>query len=394
MLSGKEIWAAFGRVIRREMRLMFHQPIYFYSTLIVMMVCTIFFLTLLHRGQPERMPVAVVDMDGSTISRRIVHELNATQSVVVAYRCADFAEARRMMQRGDVYAILVIPENLYNDMLSFKRPTLTFYINATYTMGATVAYKQLMMFGNLASGAFQREVLRKKGLPDSLIMQRIQPIVIEGHMLSNPSSNYSVYLSSVLLPGILGLIVLVITVFSIGMELKWKTSRNLLAEARGSMVIAMVGKMVPHIMVYTTMGISLNILLFRIMGFPMNGSLVWLCVGMFMYILAVQSIAVTIVGLLPVLRDALSISALYGMLSFSLSGFTFPVEGMPGPIQVFSWCFPLRHYFRLYVSEALMGNPTVDSMVFIGCQLLFILPQYLVHKRLKNAFIYQNYPLK
>lgn len=41
-----------------------------------------------------------------------------------------------------------------------------------------------------------------------------------------------------------------------------------------------------------------------------------------------------------------------------------------------------------------MGNPTVDSMVFIGCQLLFILPQYLVHKRLKNAFIYQNYPLK
>lgn len=302
---------------------MFHQPIYFYSTLIVMMVCTIFFLTLLHRGQPERMPVAVVDMDCSTISRRIVHELNATQSVVVAHRCADFAEARRMMQRGDVYAILVIPENLYNDMLSFKRPTLTFYINATYTMGATVVYKQLMMFGNLASGAFQREVLRKKGLPDSLIMQRIQPIVIEGHMLSNPSSNYSVYLSSVLLPGILGLIVLVITVFSIGMELKWKTSRNLLAEARGSMVIAMVGKMVPHIMVYTTMGISLNILLFRIMGFPMNGSLVWLCVGMFLYILAVQSIAVTIVGLLPVLRDAISISALYGMLSFSLSGFTF-----------------------------------------------------------------------
>lgn len=378
----------------REMKMMFYKPIYFYSTIIVFLVSCIFFLSVLHEGQPEKMPVAVVDLDQSSISRRVVHELNATQSVDVTVRCVTFEEARLAMQQGWVYAILVIPDHFYSDMLAFKRPTLTFYTNMTFTMGGTTAYKQLMMFSNLASGAFQREILRKKGLPDHLIMQRIQPIAIDGHMLSNPTSNYSVYLSSIILPGILGLIAMIISIYTLGIELKWKTSRELMAEANGSIVCALMGKFLPHTLLYCTMGWTLNILLFRILNFPIAGSLWQLQIGIFLLVLAMQAMGTTIVGLLPVLRDAMSIGALYGMMGFSCSGFTFPVTGFVPAMRAVANLFPLRHYFRIYSNVALYGNPFIDSLPIMLCLFLFLAPQIAVNIRLRNAFINQNYPLK
>lgn len=393
-MNFKENISTIFRVAKREMKIMYYKPLYFYSTIIVFFVSCIFFLSLLHEGSAEKMPIAVVDLDQSSISRRLVHEINATQGVQCDFHCATFEEARIAMQQGEVYAILVVPKNFYSDMLDFKRPTLTFYTNMAYTLAGTTAYKQLLMFANMVPGAFQREVLRKKGLPDHLIMQRIQPIAIDAHLLTNPTSNYAVYLCSVLLPGILGLIVLIITVYTLGMELKWKTSRELMAEARGNIFLALGGKFLPHTILYCLMGISLNLLLFRILHFPMMGHLWTLNLAIVLLVLAMQSMGIVIVGLLPVLRDALSIGALYGMLGFSCSGFTFPVTGMLPVFRGFVNIFPLRHYFRVYTNEAIMGNAFIDSLPMLIYLYLFLALPLTVAIRLRNAFINQNYPLK
>ena len=380
------------RVARREVGILIHQPVYFFSTFVVMLVSCIFFLTLFDTGAPQRVPIGIVDRDGSSISRRVAHELEATQSVTVKAVYPDYASAREAMQQGKIYAFLLIPEHFYGDLAAFKRPTLTFYVNNAYMVGGNTGYKQLLTVMNLASGAFQREVLRKKGMAEHLIMKRIQPIAIDAHFIGNPTSNYPVYLLGVILPGILGLVVLMITVFSVGSELKWKTSREWLRAAEGNFTIAMLGKLFPHHAVYTTMGIVLNIVLFRVFHFPVNGSMLFLNVGMLLYIFAVQSVAVTFIGLLPVLRDALSVSALYGMLSFSLSGFTFPVMGMLPWVQAVSNLFPLRHYYLLYVNEALLGNSIVHSAPYMACLLAFVVLQFLVASRLHHALWFQNYP--
>ena len=296
------------------------------------------------------------------------------------------------MQQGKIYAFLLIPNHFYSDLAAFKRPTLTFYVNNAYTVGASTSYKQLLMVMNLASGAFQREVLRKKGLPEHLLMKRIQPVAIDAHLIGNPMSNYSVYLLGVILPGMLGVIVLMITIYSIGGELKWKTSREWLKQAEGNYTIAMVGKLLPHTILYCMMGITVNIIMFRILEFPVNGSFLYLNIGLIAYILAIQSMAVTFIGLVPVLRDALSIGALYGMLSFSLSGFTFPYMGMLIWMKPLCYLFPLRHYYLIYVNEALLGGPIIQSAPFVGLLLSFSILQFFIGHRLHNALVYQNYP--
>jgi len=390
----KIIFINIGRVLVRELHMMFARPLYLFASVGVMLLSTFFFLTLMRGGSAERMPVAVVDQDQTTISRRLIHEMQATPSVDIQLITNSYPEARGAMQQGKIYGIFVIREGFYRDLVSFKRPQLDFYVTNAYTVGGNTAYKQMLTMANLTSGAFQREVLRKKGLPDDVIMNRIQPLAIEGHMVANPWGNYSVYLVSTILPGILGLICLMLTIFAIGFELKMRTSHAWLRAAGGNYTVAMIGKLIPYTVIYLILGVGCHLILYRYAGFPVYGSTARLMFGLLLFIMAMEALGITLIGLLPTLRDALSIGALYSMLGFSLSGFTYPQMSMLAPVRALSYIEPLRHYYLIYVNEALMAAPVENSLPHMLALTAFMVASLCVAPRLHKALVYQNYPLK
>jgi len=388
-------FGAFKKVWSRELRVMFSRPIYLFSTVFVMGFCYIFFLTMMKEGLPERLPVAIVDLDNSAISRRFYRELNATQAAEVVTKCANYSEARDMMQRGEIYAFILVPHNFYNDLLANKRPKVSFYANNAYLVAGTLTYKDLLTMSTLASAAYQREILRKKGVADEDdIMGRIQPIVIDSHLIGNPWSNYGVYLINLLLPGVLQLMIILMTVFSIGIELKGRSSHEWLAAGNGSIVTSLTGKVLPYTILFSILGIAGNVLLYKFIGFPMNGSFILFSIATVLFVLAHQAIGIFMIGLFPVLRDAISFGALYGILSFTYAGFTFPIDAMPPLAQGPSILFPMRHYFQIYANEVLNGSPFSYSIVYYAALLAFLILPFLVVRRLENALINQNYPLK
>ena len=380
--------------MRRELHMMFARPLYLFASVEVMLLSTFFFLTLMRGGTAENMPVAVVDLDQTSISRRLIHEMQATPSVDIQLITNSYSEARKAMQQGKIYGIFLIREGFYSDLVAFKRPRLDFYVTNSYTVGGNTAYKQMLTMVNLTSGAFQREVLRKKGLPDDVIMHRIQPLAIEGHMVANPWGNYSVYLVSTILPGILGLICLMLTIFAIGFELKMRTSHAWLRAAGGNYTVAMIGKLIPYTVIYLVLGIGCHLILYRFAGFPVYGSTVRLMFGLLLFIFAMEALGIFLIGLLPTLRDALSIGALYSMLGFSLSGFTYPQMSMLAPVKALSYMEPLRHYYLIYVNEALMAAPVENSIPHMLALTLFMVAALCVSPRLHRALVYWNYPLK
>ena len=390
----KIIFINIWRVLVRELHMMFARPLYLFASVGVMLLSTFFFLTLMRGGSAERMPVAVVDQDQTTISRRLIHEMQATPSVDIQLITNSYPEARGAMQQGKIYGIFVIREGFYRDLVSFKRPQLDFYVTNAYTVGGNTAYKQMLTMANLTSGAFQREVLRKKGLPDDVIMNRIQPLAIEGHMVANPWGNYSVYLVSTILPGILGLICLMLTIFAIGFELKMRTSHAWLRAAGGNYTVAMIGKLIPYTVIYLILGVGCHLILYRYAGFPVYGSTARLMFGLLLFIMAMEALGITLIGLLPTLRDALSIGVLYSMLGFSLSGFTYPQMSMLAPVRALSYIEPLRHYYLIYVNEALMAAPVENSLPHMLALTAFMVASLCVAPRLHKALVYQNYPLK
>ncbi len=388
-----DIIKATATTFNRELKRMVSRPIYLLSTVAVMGFCYIFFLTLFNEGLPNKMPVGIVDLDNSSLSRQFIRNLNATQQANTCLSFTNHKEAREEMQRGKIYAFVEISHGFAEKVLSNRQPKLTFYLNDSYLIAGSLLLKDIAYMGALTSGAMQRQVLRAKGIDENRIMGTIQPITIDNHSIGNPLANYGVYLLNLLLPGVLQLVILMMTVFTIGIELKERSSHIWLKSANNSIISALVGKLLPYTILFTVLGIIGNILSFRIMHYPLNSNIAIMFLASFFYVVAYQSIGVLIIGIVPVLRDGITLVAFYGLLGFTYAGFTFPIEQMPSGVQIFDRFFPIRHYFKIYVDQALHGADIRYSFVSFIMLLAFILLPILVLYRLKSAAIKENMPI-
>lgn len=386
-------WQHIGAVVRRELRIMRNRPIYLLGSVVTVAFCAIFFLTFLKQGLPHDLPIGIVDLDNSSLSRNFSRQLDATQlGKVLKYD--SFAEAREDMQSGKITAVCVIPAGMYADVQASRRPTFTYYLNGLYFVGGALSYKNILTMINLADGAVQREVLRAKGVNEDAIMGRIQPVNVDVHQIGNQYTNYGYYLTNIFLPGVLALTVVIILIYSLGAELKYGTSRHLLSTAGGSMYNALFGKLVVYTTLFSVIGLILILLMYDWMHFPINGSIWNMFLAIVLLVLASESVAIFIIGLLPIPRLALSIGALYSVLAFSMSGFTLPVETMPPYIQGLAEAFPLRHYFLFYSREVIFGTGFAGWWQEVIHLLIFMLLPSLVIYRLKGAYVRQNFPKK
>ena len=386
-------WQNIGAVVRRELRIMRNRPIYLLGSVVTVAFCAIFFLTFLKQGLPHDLPIGIVDLDNSSLSRNFSRQLDATQlGKVLKYD--SFAQAREDMQSGKITAVCVIPAGMYADVQASRRPTFTYYMNGLYFVGGALSYKNILTMINLADGAVQREVLRAKGVNEDAIMGRIQPVNVDVHQIGNQYTNYGYYLTNIFLPGVLALTVVIILIYSLGAELKYGTSRHLLSTAGGSMYNALFGKLVVYTTLFSVIGLILILLMYDWMHFPINGSIWNMFLAIVLLVLASESVAIFIIGLLPIPRLALSIGALYSVLAFSMSGFTLPVETMPPYIQGLAEAFPLRHYFLFYSREVIFGTGFAGWWQEVIHLLIFLLLPSLVIYRLKGAYVRQNFPKK
>lgn len=378
-------------IARREIRIITRDRIYLLSMVIAPVLCAVFFLSLMDSGLPKKLPVAVVDRDDTPVSRSITRQMDAFQQSEVVLRTTDFGQARRAMQRGEIYAILVLPEGLSRDVSRGDQPKITYYTNNTFLIAGSLLYRDLRMMSVLASGAAQLQVGTAKGQSEAQILASVQPIVIDTHPLGNPWLNYSVYLSNVLLPGVLGLIIFITTVYSIGTEIKYGGSRKLLAASGGSVSVALAGKLLPHTAIFYAMGSAILIVMYGIIGFPLLSGIWPMLLLMLLFVLAAQALGIVMIGLLPDFRLGISFASLWGVISFSISGFTFPVDAMHPVLQSLANLFPLRHYFLVYVDQALNGLPLSYSAGQLAWLAGFCLLPLPLLGRLKNTLQHAKY---
>jgi len=384
-------WQKILAVARRELRIIRQRPIYLLGSVGVIAFCAVFFLTFLKDGLPSDIPIGLVDYDYSSTSRNFCQQLDATQlGKVVHYD--SFAAAREDMNRGRIAAVCVIPVGMNDDIQASRQPKITFYVNGLYFVSGALAWKDLLTMVNLTNGAVQRQALRARGLNDAQIMNLIQPVNVDLHQIGNVTTNYSYYLTSVLLPGVLEMIVIIVLIYSLGAELKYGTSRHLLKTSGDSIVTALEGKLLVWTLVFSAIGLILILLLYHRLSFPLAGSIWNMFIGIFLMVFASEAIAVFIIEMLPVPRLALSIGALYSVLGFSLSGFTLPIEAMPPYIQGLASAFPIRHYYQLYAQEAVFGTGFAGWWPQVVYLLIFLLIPFVGLTRLKKAYIHQNFP--
>ncbi len=379
------------KIARRELRRMASKPIYWFCMIAAPLFCFVFFTSLMAEGLPTDMPLGLVDNDNTTTSRSLARNLDAFEMTSIKEQYANVTEAREAVQRGDIYGFYYIPKGTTRKAQRQELPVVSFYTNYSYLVAGSLLYRDMRTMSELASGAASRTVLYAKGATERQAMALLQPIVIDSHAINNPWLNYNVYLSNVILPGLLMLFIFMVTVFSIGTEVKYNTVHDWLIMARGSMFHALAGKLLPQTLIFFLIGIAFAIGLYGVLHFPCHCGLPTMLLVMFLGIIGAQGLGVFMFAMLPTLRMSLSFASLWGVISFSICGMSYPVMAMHPTLQGLSLLFPLRHYFLLYVNCALDGYPLMNAAPYVVGLLLFALLPLLLLRRLKKMLLVVPY---
>lgn len=197
-----------GCIFQRELRIFAHRPLFLFTMIVAPILCIVFFTTLMANGLPTKLPAGLVDEDNTHITHTVIRILGSMEETNLVARYPNFNEARKAMQRGEIYGFFHIPRGLTEAAIANRQPKLSFYTNDTYFVPGTLLMKDLRYACELSGLALTRENLYARGLTERQEMGILQPTVIETHPLNNPFLDYSVYLNKILLPGILILLIM------------------------------------------------------------------------------------------------------------------------------------------------------------------------------------------
>ena len=336
---------------------------------------------------PRDLPIAVVDLDHTALSRQITRMVDATSIVKVKRDYLSLDDAKKAIEKGDVDVVLHIPAGTEKDIYRGSSAKVALYLNnINVVKGGLINSGVRKALGTLSAG-IKLQLQMKNGCQQEQAISRIMPVQMHSVLLFNPYTSYSYYLTVGLMPLILIVFVLLGSIYVIGDELYRGTGPKWLRCAGKNFIIALAGKLLPYTAIYFCVAMIMNIVLFNFLGLPLQGKLSIIIIGELLLILSYQFMAIFLVALTSNMRLSLSLGSAYGMLALTYCGLTFPAVGMPIVAKAFSGIFPFTYWIKILIGQSLRGEPTVNTIIPMYDLCLFIILGALLIPRLKYMML-------
>lgn len=336
---------------------------------------------------PRELPVAIVDMDNTSMSRQIARMIDATPIAKINRNFENLKVAQFALESGDIEGIIFIPKYTEKDVFQGKGSTIALYFNNGNVLKGGLLNSGVRKAISTYSSAIKLQMQLKSGLTYNQSISRIMPVQLSQVLLFNPFTSYSYYLTAALMPVLLIVFVLIGSIYVIGDELYRGTGPNWIQNGGGNFLIALLGKLLPYTFLYFIMAIIMDIILFYNLGMPLRGHLVIILLSEFFLIVTYQCFAIFLIGLTSNLRLSLSLGSAYSMLALTYSGLTFPIFGMPVFAQIFSKLLPFTYWIKILISQSLRGEPIMYTVNSFSAFFVFIIFGLLFISRLKNLLL-------
>lgn len=349
-------------VLKRELSRIWQFKPYLASLTILPLCATLFFAVIFTKGTPHELPIVVADMSHSPLSRKVISMIDATPEVSIEFECDNIPECEQMIRNGRAGAIVIIPPHFERDILGLNTTNIEAYISGTNILKNGLITKGLQSAIETFSVGTKIQILTQQGLSPKQALVQAVPIGFDEHILFNPYTNYSYYLSPSFISMMILIFTMLSTIFAIGSELKHSTASDWIAIANGSIYKALIGKLLPIFSIMTLHAIIMFILLFEFIGVPLRGSLWVLLIGCEVFIMSYIAVAIFIISITADMRLAMSLGGGYSVMAFSLSGLTFPTMAMHEGMQWFGHIFPFTCFTEIIIDQALRGAPIANSL--------------------------------
>ncbi|UTZ41406.1 ABC transporter permease [Vibrio campbellii] len=327
-------------------------------------------------GIARDLPIGVVDLQHSQLSRKMIQSLDASSTLSVDYHYTSATEAKNAMIEGDIYAYAVIPPQFDQDILLHRQPQLSVFFNSQYILVAKLINSavaqsqgyfdaQLEAMGNLAKG--NTTTLAAIG--------QAVPISTQITALFNRNTNYAQFLVTAIVPAIWQICVVVSTILILAAHFRIYGNGNNSFAFLGDRPFTRLSKILgQYIPLFMAQGALFLIWFYLLLDWPMEGSYVVMLLAQF-----VTTIACIIMGALFFFLSmdparAMSFAGAFTAPSFAFMGITFPVSDMNALAHAWRGLLPITHYIEVQVDQANYGASAAQSIGSLWPMVGYIIP--------------------
>ncbi len=180
-------------VVKRETERIRHNRIYQFLLLFGPLLGILILFLIFKQGSVKNIPIAVVDHDNSSLSIKILNNINASPDVSVTMHAHDLFSAQRLLEQGEVEAVVLIPKDTERNIYREVEAPIPLYINGTNVLKAGLLQRSLITTLKTISGGVQFKRLMAMGKTEKEAMAMIVPVKIDKHILFNPYTNYNYF---------------------------------------------------------------------------------------------------------------------------------------------------------------------------------------------------------
>lgn len=314
----------------------------------------------------ENIKTVVYDRNKTSTSRAFIEKFTSSGYFEIVEYVSSYIKLEKKLIKGEAILGLVIPQDFEEKIARRETAPLQAIFEGSDGNQASIAagYVQSIVAG------YSKDIITKFM---NLSGRKISPVgnlSAEVRVWYNPTMKTRNYM----VPGIVGLLVslvtLVLTSLAVVKEKEIGTMEQLIVTPiRPYQLIA--GKLIP----FTILGlVSVIIVLLSmriIFNIPVKGSGAFLLLSSFLYILSTLGLGLFISTVSKTQQQAMMIAIFAVMMPMIfLSGFAFPIENMPEPIQLISYIIPLRYFNTIIRGVILKGLGLADlwfeALVLLG----------------------------
>jgi ABC-2 type transport system permease protein len=315
--------------------------------------------------EPRHLPTAVVLADDGPMGRSVLAAMQTSRYFMVTHRAASGEEMIALLQSGDVQFGVEIPSDFTRRIAQGDTPAILLTADDTdpAAVGAAVGAMERIVRDGL-----QREL--RGALAGRRQAGPVAEVIV--HRRYNPETATA----KVIVPGLLGVILLLTLVISTGLAVTRERERGtmeLLLSMPISPLQIMIGKIVPYI----SMGVVQTVIVlgaaFLLFGTPMRGDPGLLAAMAALFIVAVLAIGYLISTVARTQLQAMQMTMFFFLPNLMLSGFAFPFRGMPEWAQWIGEILPLTHFIRVVRGVMLKGADASALLTEIAALAAFTL---------------------
>lgn len=294
---------------------------------------------------------AILDFDNSRTSREFVQSLLASGYFRLYGYVDNYTQFNELINRGKVLVGLVFPNDFEKKIHQGENPKLQVILDGSNGNKASIVFGYLL---NLSTGFSKRLMLEKVNFSSKqgVYFKGINPQI---RVWYNPE----MVTRRFLLPGILALLLIIITVPLTAMAIvKEKEAGTLeqlvIAPLKPYQIIA--GKLIPYVLVgFVDFLLVVSVMQFWF-GIMIRGNFLLLLFASALFVVSNLGIGLYISTSAKSQQQAMILSV-FGVIvpMIYLSGFTFPVENMPKVIQYITFLIPLKYYLVILRGIVLKG---------------------------------------